>query len=94
VPEVTTALGWRSLTALLSCARTGLRPAKAWATTPFAHEPIKLGRVPIFVERIVAMSHDIGVRVVAWTVGKSVVMRRLLDAGVGRDHHRPPRRGD
>jgi len=82
VPEVTTALGWRSLTALLSCARAGLRPPKALATAEFAHVPIKLGRVPIYVERLVAMSHDIGVRVVVWTVDEPVVMRRLLDAGV------------
>lgn len=82
VPEVTTALGWRSLTALLSCARTGVRPPRALATAPFAHVPVKLGRVPIFVERIVAMSHDIGVRVVTWTVDDPVVIRHLLDAGV------------
>ncbi len=82
VPEVTTALGWCSLTALLSCARSGLRPPKALATAPFAHVPLSLGRVPIFVERLVAMSHDIGVRVVTWTVDEPVVLRRLLDAGV------------
>lgn len=82
VPEVTTALGWRSLIALLSCARTGLRPPKALATAPFAHVPVKLGRVPIFVERLVAMSRDIGVRVVTWTVDEPDVMRHLLDAGV------------
>jgi glycerophosphoryl diester phosphodiesterase len=82
VPEVTSALGWRSLTALLSCARAGVRPPKALATAPFAHVPVKLGRVPIFVERLVAMSHDIGVQVVTWTVDEPVVMRRLLDAGV------------
>jgi glycerophosphoryl diester phosphodiesterase len=52
------------------------------ATAPFAHVPIKLGRAPIFVERLVAMSHDIDVRVVAWTVDEPVVMQRLLDAGV------------
>lgn len=82
VPEVTTALGWRSLTALLSCARTGLRPPKALATGAFAHVPVKLGRVPIFVERVVAMSHDLGVRVVTWTVDEPVDIRRLLDCGV------------
>ncbi|MEO6143682.1 MAG: glycerophosphodiester phosphodiesterase family protein [Dermatophilaceae bacterium] len=82
VPEVTTALGWRSLTALLSCARAGLRPPKALATAPFAHVPVKLGRFPVFVERLVAMSHDIGVRVVTWTVDDPVVIRRLLDVGV------------
>jgi len=82
VPEVTSALGWRSLTALLTCAKTGLRPPKALATAPFAHVPVKLSRVPIFVERLVAMSHDIGVRVVTWTVDEPVVMRRMLDVGV------------
>ena len=82
VPEVTTALGWRSLTALLLCARTGVRPPRALATAPFAHVPVKLGRVPIFVERLVEMSQNIGVRVVTWTVDEPLVMRRLLDAGV------------
>jgi glycerophosphoryl diester phosphodiesterase len=52
------------------------------ANAPFAHVPIKLGRVPIFVERVVAMSHDLGVRVVVWTVDEPQVIRRLLDAGV------------
>jgi glycerophosphoryl diester phosphodiesterase len=82
VPEVTTALGWRSLTALLMCARTGVRPPRALATAPFAHVPVKLGCLPIFVERLVAMSHDIGIRVVMWTVDEPLVMWRLLDAGV------------
>jgi glycerophosphoryl diester phosphodiesterase len=83
VPQVTTALGWRSLTTLLSCARTGLRPPKALATAAFAHVPIRLGRVPIYIERLVAMSHDIGIQVVVWTVDDPVVIRGLLDAGVG-----------
>jgi glycerophosphoryl diester phosphodiesterase len=82
VPAVTTALGWRSLATLLTCARAGVRPPKALANAPFAHVPIKLGHVPIFVERVVAMSHDLGVRVVVWTVDEPLVMRRLLDAGV------------
>ncbi len=82
VPGISSALGWRSLTALLTCAKTGLRPPKALATAPFAHVPVKLSRVPIFVERLVAMSHDIGVRVVTWTVDDPVVIRRLLDVGV------------
>ena len=82
VPEVTSALGWRSLTALLTCAKTGLRPPKALATAPFAHVPVRLSRVPVFVERLVTMSHEIGVRVVTWTVDDPVVIRRLLDAGV------------
>jgi glycerophosphoryl diester phosphodiesterase len=82
VPAVSTALGWRSLTTLLMCARTGVKPPRALANAPFAHVPVKLGRVPIFVERVVAMSHDLGVRVVTWTVDDPAVIRRLLDAGV------------
>lgn len=82
VPEVTTALGWRSLTALLMCAWAGVPPPRALATGSFAHVPVKLGHLPVFVERLVEMSHDIGVRVVTWTVDEPVVMRRLLDAGV------------
>jgi len=82
VPAVNTALGWRSLAGLLSCVRSGVRPPRSLATAPFAHVPIKLGRVPIFVERLVAMSQDIGVRVVTWTADDPVVIRRLLDAGV------------
>lgn len=82
VPAVTTALGWRSLAALLVCAWAGVRPPRGLATGAFVHVPVKLGRVPIFVERLVAMSHDLGVRVVTWTVDDPLVMRRLLDGGV------------
>lgn len=82
VPEVATALGWQSLTTLLTCARAGIRPPKWVATAPFAHVPVRLGRFPIFVERLVAMSHELGVQVVTWTVDDPVVIRRLLDAGV------------
>jgi glycerophosphoryl diester phosphodiesterase len=82
VPAVTTALGWRSLTTLLTCARAGVRPPRALVNAPFAHVPVKLGLVPIFVERVVARAHDLGVRVVVWTVDEPQVMRRLLDAGV------------
>ncbi len=82
VPNITTALGWRSLGALLLCAQTGVRPPRALATAPFAHVPVKLGKIPIFIERLVAMSHDIGVRVVTWTVDEPVAIRRLLDVGV------------
>jgi glycerophosphoryl diester phosphodiesterase len=82
VPGVTTALGWRSLTALLSCARAGVRPPRSVATSPFAHVPVRIGRVPVFVERLVGMAHEIGVRVVVWTVDHPAVMHRLYDVGV------------
>jgi glycerophosphoryl diester phosphodiesterase len=48
----------------------------------FAHVPLRLGRLPVFVERLVEVAHRIGVRVVVWTVDDPVQMGRLLDAGV------------
>ncbi|HEV7146739.1 MAG TPA: glycerophosphodiester phosphodiesterase family protein [Pedococcus sp.] len=82
VPNVTTALGWRSLTALVGASRTGMAPARRFATAEFAHVPLRLGRVPVFVERLVEGAHRIGVRVVVWTVDEPHQMTRLLDAGV------------
>jgi glycerophosphoryl diester phosphodiesterase len=82
VPGVRTALGWRSLTAVVTSARTGMPPARRFATAEFAHVPLKLGRVPVFVERLVEGAHRIGVRVVVWTVDDPATMGRLLDAGV------------
>jgi glycerophosphoryl diester phosphodiesterase len=82
VPGVSTALGWRSLTTLLACAQAGVRPPRALANAPFAHVPVKFGRVPMSVERVVAMSHDLGVKVATWTVDEPLVMAHLLDVGV------------
>lgn len=82
VPQVATTLGWQSLTGLLTCARLGMRPPRRLATGPFAHVPLRLGQVPIYAERVIAMAHDLGIRVVTWTVDDSPTMHRLLDAGV------------
>lgn len=81
-PALATALGWRSLTALVTCARVGVRPPRSLATGAFVHLPLRLGRVPVLGERLVAMSHDLGVRVLAWTVDDPTVMHGLLDDGV------------
>lgn len=81
-PNVQTALGWRSLTALIWHSRTGTRPSHRVATAPFAHVPIKLGAVPIFVERLVRHAHGIAVRVIVWTVDDPGWMHLLLDMGV------------
>jgi glycerophosphoryl diester phosphodiesterase len=80
-PAVTTALGWQSLTHLAVCARTGRRP-RGIPAAQFAHVPLKLGRVPVFVDRLVAMVHGLGLRVLVWTVDDPALMHRLLDAGV------------
>ncbi len=82
VPTVHTALGWRSLTVLVWGARTGASSPRRIATAPFAHVPIRLGSVPIFVERLVTHAHEMGIRVVVWTVDDPASMHRLLDHGV------------
>ena len=81
VPGVVTSLGWRSLAGLLACARTGLRPHPSLASAPFAHVPVRLGGVPVFLDRFVEMAHDLGVRVVVWTVDDPALMHRLYGAG-------------
>jgi glycerophosphoryl diester phosphodiesterase len=85
-PGVTTALGWRALTTLVACSRGGVRPLGVRAGTPtggaFAHVPLRLGRLPIHSDRVIARAHDLGVRVIVWTVDDPATMRSLLDAGV------------
>ena len=82
VPGVATSLGWRALTVLLACARTGVRPPPGLASAPFAHVPVRLGRVPVFADRVAHLAHDLGVRAVVWTVDDPALMHRLYDAGV------------
>jgi len=81
-PDIQTALGWRSLIRLISCSRVGAKPSPRIATAPFAHVPIRLGSVPIFVERLVRHAHAIDVRVIVWTVDEPTSMHRLFDMGV------------
>jgi glycerophosphoryl diester phosphodiesterase len=44
--------------------------------------PVRLGSVPIFVERLARHAHRIGVRVNVWTVDDPHQMHELLDMGV------------
>jgi glycerophosphoryl diester phosphodiesterase len=78
---VTTAMGWDSLTRLATAARLGMRP-RGVVRAPYAHVPLRLGRLPVFVDRLVAMAHDLGAQVLVWTVDDPVRMHRLLDCGV------------
>lgn len=82
VPHAHTALGWRSLATLISCARSGVRPPARVATAAYAHVPVRLGRLPVFADRLVEHSHALGIRVNVWTVDDPHLMDRLLDAGV------------
>lgn len=81
-PHAHTALGWRSLATLITCARAGVSAPRWIRTAEFAHVPVSLGRVPVFVDRLVDKAHAHGIRVIAWTVDEPALMDRLLDAGV------------
>ncbi|KQV77338.1 glycerophosphodiester phosphodiesterase [Nocardioides sp. Root122] len=82
-PGVTTALGWRSLTSLIACSRGGVRPVGVGTSGgAFAHVPMRLGRLSIHSERVIDRAHELGIRVVVWTVDDPATMRTLLDAGV------------
>jgi glycerophosphoryl diester phosphodiesterase len=78
---VTTAMGWESLTRLATAARLGVRP-RGVQRAPFAHVPLRLHRLPVFVDRLVSMAHDLGAQLLIWTVDEPARMHRLLDAGV------------
>lgn len=81
-PHVRTALGWRSLVALISAAKAGVQPPASVVRGRFAHVPIQLGRLPIHSPSLVRRAHRLGVRVVVWTVDDPVLMHELLDMGV------------
>jgi glycerophosphoryl diester phosphodiesterase len=81
-PHVRTALGWRSLAALISAAKAGLPVPAGLVQGRFAHVPVQLGRLPINSEALVRRAHRLGIRVVVWTVDEPDLMHRLLDMGV------------
>lgn len=81
-PALRTALGWRSLTTLVACAKAGVRPPVAVATGEWVHVPVSMGRVPLVADRLVQMGAELGVRVLVWTVNDPALMHRLLDVGV------------
>lgn len=81
-PHVHTALGWRSLTGLISSSRTRLPIRWRGAPARYAHVPSRLGRVAIFADGLVARAHAAGVQVIVWTIDDPATMHRLLDVGV------------
>jgi glycerophosphoryl diester phosphodiesterase len=80
-PELSTAMGWRALVQLVTSARSRL-PLIRRGLPLFAHVPLRVGRMPVFSDCLLARAHDIGVRVLVWTVDDPPTMHRLLDAGV------------
>ena len=89
-PELTTALSWRALTALVMSSHAArIRTPRGThvitadhAAGRYAHVPIRFGRIPVFVDDLVTRAHDIGVRVIVWTVNDPSTMHRLLDVHV------------
>jgi glycerophosphoryl diester phosphodiesterase len=80
-PDLTIALGWRSLVTMLARLRAG-RGRALVRSGAFAHVPLRLGRLAIMADDLAERAHDIGVRVIVWTVNDPSTMHRLLDAGV------------
>ena len=79
--DVRTAMGWESLARLAAAARLGMRP-RGVVPAQFVHLPLRLSVVPVFVERLVTMVHDLGAELLIWTVDDPGSMHRLLDLGV------------
>jgi glycerophosphoryl diester phosphodiesterase len=75
-PDLCTALSWRDL------ARLASRRRSSYGDAGFAHIPLRLGRVPVFRDDLVARAHDAGVRAIVWTVNDTDTMHRLLDHAV------------
>jgi glycerophosphoryl diester phosphodiesterase len=79
-PDLTVAMGWRALCRLVTSSHSRLPLVRRGRTT-FAHVPLRVGRLPVFAERLVERAHLVGVRVLVWTVNDPAVMTHLLDLG-------------
>ncbi|MGX7677831.1 glycerophosphodiester phosphodiesterase family protein [Jatrophihabitans sp. DSM 45814] len=80
--QITTALGWRDLCRLVASAHTRIAFPGGQLNGSFAHVPLRIGRLPVFGERLIARAHRLGIRVIVWTVDDPAQMHRLLDEGV------------
>ncbi|MDO5698113.1 MAG: glycerophosphodiester phosphodiesterase family protein [Dermatophilus congolensis] len=82
VPGVATALGWRALTSLVTASHVGAAVPWWVRGAPFAHVPVRLGGIAVLSPRLVEIAHELGIRVVTWTVDEADEIRRVLAAGV------------
>jgi glycerophosphoryl diester phosphodiesterase len=80
-PQLCTALGWRDLTVLVASSRARVG-ARMRLNGTFAHVPLRIGRLPVYGERLIAQARGLGIGTVVWTVDDPDEMHRLLDAGV------------
>jgi glycerophosphoryl diester phosphodiesterase len=81
-PELTTALGWRDLGTLIPSTHARVELPGMRFRGAFAHVPLRIGRLPVFGERLIARARRIGISVIVWTVDDPDQMHSLLDAGV------------
>ena len=84
-PGLSTSLGWESVVRLACAARAGSRLGRLGGFLPraeFVHVPRHYGVLPVYCRRLVAMAHDLGLQVMAWTIDEAPVITALLDEGV------------
>lgn len=78
---ICSALGWRALAALVAAAEARRQPRRI-GPGQFVHLPRSLGRITVVRQPVVDLSHELGLRVIAWTVDDAASINRLLDLGV------------
>jgi glycerophosphoryl diester phosphodiesterase len=84
-PGLSTSLGWESVVRLACAARAGAGLRRLGEDLPpaeFVHVPRFYGVLPVYCRRLVAMAHDLGLQVMAWTIDDAPVIGALLDEGV------------
>lgn len=81
-PELTTSLGWRDLATLVASTHAHVDLPLLGFSGAFAHVPLRVGRLPVYGQRLIARARAIGISIIVWTVDDPDQMHRLLDAGV------------
>ncbi|MEZ7898675.1 MAG: glycerophosphodiester phosphodiesterase family protein [Flaviflexus sp.] len=86
-PQLQRSLGWQSLAILIACAKSGIKPPPNLVTGSWVHIGWRPGGISLmkskkFSDRLISMSHDLGMGVRVWTINKEKRMTRLLDQGV------------
>jgi glycerophosphoryl diester phosphodiesterase len=79
--DLSLAMGWRALCRLVTSSHSRL-PLSRRGRSGFVHVPLRIGRLPVFAERLLHRAHDLELRMIVWTVNDADVMRELLDVGV------------
>jgi glycerophosphoryl diester phosphodiesterase len=84
-PGLSTSMGWESTIRLACAARAGATPSRLagrLSQAEFIHVPRYCGVLPVYSQRLVALAHDLGRRVMVWTIDDAAAIAGLLDDGV------------